>query len=117
MRLAWSGRWGPAPLRLVLDPDAVRDPRDVVEVADHLYRVRDRRVVETLRAKSVDVGLLCLGGVVSELHGEVAERTLAWGEIRPAVVFPLLLRNLVVCALGTEVVGVCRRSVMAALLG
>src|SRR4249919_949369 len=117
MRLAWSGRWGPAPLRLVLDPDAVGDPRDVVEVADDLDRVRDRRVVETLRSKSVDVGLLYLGGVVSELHGEVAERALAWREIRPAVVVHRVLRHLVVCALGTEVVGVCRRSVMAALLG
>src|SRR6188474_3045899 len=65
------------PLRLVVDPDTVRDARDVVEVADHLDRVRDVSVRESLRTQGVDVCLVGLGGERGQLHREVAERTLA----------------------------------------
>ena len=48
------GDRGP-PLRLVLDTDRVRDAVDVVEVADHLDRIVNRRVVPAVRPKRVRV--------------------------------------------------------------
>ncbi len=54
---------------------------------------------------------------VRQLHGEVAEGALARREARLAVVVHRVLSGLVVCALGTEVVGMRRRSVAAELLG
>jgi hypothetical protein len=60
------------PLRLVVDADAVCDARHVVEVADDLDRVRDRRVVEAVLAEGVDVRLADLGGAMGELDREVA---------------------------------------------
>ncbi len=54
---------------------------------------------------------------VRQLHGEVAERPLARREVGLAIVVHRVLSGLVVCALCTEVVGMCRRSVVAALLG
>ena len=69
------------PIGLVVDADAVRDPRHVVEVADDLDRVRDGRVVEALRAQRVDVGLLDLGREVRQLDGELAQRAFARGEL------------------------------------
>ena len=104
------------PLRLVFDPDPVRDARHVVEVADHLDRVRDRGVVQPLRLEHVDVRLVHLRRAVRQLDREVAERTLARREVGLAVVVLRMLCDLVVCALCTEVVCVCDRSVVAALL-
>ena len=61
-----SGRFQ-SPLGLVLDPDAVGDAGHVVEVADHLDRVRDLCVRESLGAQRLDVGLVDLGGEVVSL--------------------------------------------------
>jgi hypothetical protein len=105
------------PVRLVFDPDSVRDARDVVEVADDLDRVRDRRVVEAVRAEGVDLGLADLRGPMRELDREVAQGPLARRELGSAVVVLRVLRDIVCGALGTEVVGVSLRSVAAALLG
>ena len=58
-----------------------------------------------------------LGREVRQLDGEVAERALTRREVGLAVVVRRVSCGLVVCALGTEVVGVCLRSVVAALLG
>jgi hypothetical protein len=60
------------PLRLVLDAHAVRDTRDVVEVADDLDRIRDRRVVEPDRSERAYVGLVDLGREVGQLARELA---------------------------------------------
>jgi hypothetical protein len=115
--LTVRGCLGPCPLWLVLDPDAVCHSRHVVEVADHLDRVGDGRVVEAVRSKRVDVGLVDLSRTMGELDREVAERALARREVRLAIVVLCVLRGLLVCALGTEVVGVRDRSVVTALLG
>jgi hypothetical protein len=72
-----SASLGRHPLRLVVDPDAVRDPRHVVEVADDLDRVGDGGVVEALRVQRVDICLLDLRCEVGELDRELAERALA----------------------------------------
>jgi hypothetical protein len=104
------------PLRLVFDPDPIGDARHVVEVADDLDGVRDRCVVEALCTERVDVGLVDLRREMRQLDREVAERTLARREVGPPVVVLRVLCDLV-CALCTEVVCVCDRSVVAALLG
>jgi hypothetical protein len=70
-----------------------------------------------MRTERVDVGHVDLGGEVGQLHGEVAERALARAQVGLAVVVRYVLCDLVVCALGTEVVGMRDRSVVAALLG
>jgi len=54
---------------------------------------------------------------MGELHGEVAERALTRRELRLPVVVRGVSRKLVCGALGTEVVGVRARSVVAVLLG
>ncbi len=105
------------PFRLVVDPDSVGDARDVVEVRDDLDRIADRCVVESLRPKGVDVRRIHLGCDVRQLHGEVAESTLAWREVGLPIVVRCVLREICFCALGTEVVGMSPRSVVAALLG
>jgi hypothetical protein len=105
------------PLRLVLDADAVRDSRHVVEVPDDLNRVRDGRVVEPVLAERVDVRLLDFGSEVRELARELAQRSLARRELGSAPVLRDLCCGLGCCALCTEVVGVRLRSVVAALLG
>ncbi len=67
---------GRRPLRLVLDPDPVGHAGHVVEVADDLDRVRDRRVVEAVRAECVDVRLVDLRREVGQLDGELAQSAL-----------------------------------------
>jgi hypothetical protein len=105
------------PLGLVVDADAVSHTRDVVEVADDLDRVRDVAVTQPDGPQGVDVSLVDLGREVGQLDCEVAERTLTRREPRLPVVVYRVVCGLVVCALGTEVVGMCRRSVAAGLLG
>ncbi len=106
-----------SPLRLVFDPDPIGDARHVVEVADDLDGVRDRCVDEALCTERVDVGLVHLRREMRQLDREVAERTLARREVGLPVVVLRVLCDLMVCALCTEVVCVCDRSVVAALLG
>ena len=105
------------PVGLVLDPDAVRHTCHVVEVADDLDGVRDGRIVEPLCAEQVDVRLVDLGGEMGQLDREVAERPLARRELRLPVVVLRVSCGLVVCALGTEVVCMRARSVVAVLRG
>jgi hypothetical protein len=112
-----SNRLARDPLRLVLDPDAVCDPRHVVEVRDDLDRVRDCCVVEPVNSKRVGVRLLDLRGQVRQLDCELAERALPRREVGLPPVVLRVRRQLLVCALSTEVVCVSARSVMAALLG
>jgi hypothetical protein len=104
------------PLGLVVDPDSVRHPRHVVEVRDHLNGVADRGVVEFVRPESIDVGTVHLRRQVRQLDGEVAECPLARAQVCVPVVVLRMSRELVVCALCTEVVCVRTRSVVAALL-
>ena len=70
-----------------------------------------------MRAQRVDVGLVDLGRAVGELDRELAERPLARRERGVPPVVLRVLRELFVCALGTEAVGVRLRSVVTALLG
>lgn len=105
------------PFGLVLDADAVRHARHVVEVGDDLNGVADRCVVEAVGAQRVDVGGVDLRREMRQPDREVAEGALSRREARLAVVVCRVLRELVVCALCTEVVGVCLRSVVAVLLG
>ncbi len=68
-------------------------------------------------AERVDVRLVDLCCEMGQLHREVAERSLTRREIGLPVVVRDMLGELGCGALGTEVVGVCLRSVVAALLG
>ncbi len=70
-----------------------------------------------MRAKGVDVGVGDLRREVRQLDREVAEGPLTWRQVSLAIVVHRVVSGLVVCALGTEVVGMCRCSVVAALLG
>jgi len=106
-----------APLRLVVDPDSVRDPCHVVEIRHDLDRIRDRGIIESVCAECVDVGLAHLGRELRELHGEVAERSFARRKVGLPVVMSDVFGELGWGALGTEVVGMRLRSVVAALLG
>ena len=101
------------PLGLVLDPDAVRDPVDVVEVRDDLDRVRDRHVVVARVAEGLHVVLGDRRGREGELDREVAERPAGRVEPRSPVIVRRVLHQLVRCALGTEVVRMRTDSVVA----
>jgi hypothetical protein len=68
-------------------------------------------------AQGVDVGLIDLRREVCQLDRELAQRALAGRQLRLAPVVLRVLRQFFVCALSTEVVGMCPRSVVAALLG
>ena len=70
-----------------------------------------------MRPQSVDVRLAYLCCAVRQLDREVAQRPLARREVGLPVVVLRMLCDLGVCALCTEVVGMCDRSVVAALLG
>jgi len=94
------------PVGLVLDADGLGDPVDVVEVGDDLDRVVDRGVIPPRVAHAGDVLLAYGGGLVRQEHGEIAECTDPGLELRLPVVVGGVLRELVCCALGTEVVGV-----------
>jgi hypothetical protein len=117
LRSANGSDAGSDPFGLVVDADAVRHPGDVVEVGDDLDCVRDRRIVEVVDAQRVDVRRADLSSAVGQLDREVAEGALAGRQIGLLVVVLRVPRKLVVCALGTEVVRVGARSVVAALLG
>src|SRR5436309_8056851 len=101
------------PLGLVLDADGVCDPRDVVEVGDHLNGVVDRTIAPALTAQRLHVLRLERPLRAGELDREVAERPDAWFQIGRPVVPHRGLHELFVCALVTEVVGVGARSVEA----
>ena len=101
------------PVGLVFDADGLGDPVDVVEVGDDLDRIVDRGVAPPLAAQARDVRLTDGRGPVRQEHGEVAERANPRLELRLPVVVGGVLRQLVCCALGTEVVGVRANSVMA----
>ena len=70
-----------------------------------------------MRTERVDVGLIHFRRDVCELHREVAELALARGQVRLPVIVRGMFGELGWGALGTEVVDVCLRSVVAALLG
>src|SRR6185312_6703587 len=101
------------PLRLVVDAHHIRDPVDVVEVGDHLERIVDRRVAPALRAHGIDVCAHDLRRLERHLDGEVAQAAHARLEVRLPVVVSGVLRQLVGCARGTEVVCVRANSVVA----
>ncbi len=106
-----------SPLQLILDPDTVGDARHVVEVGHDLDRVRDRGVVQPDRVKRVDVRLLDVGCRVGELDRELAQRPLARRQLGLPPVVRGVSCELSCGALGTEVVGVRLRSVVAVLCG
>lgn len=101
------------PVRLGADPDRLGDPVDVVEVGDHLDGVVDRRVREPVGAQPVDLSLSDGGRLERQVDREVAERPQARVEAGLPVVVRSVFRELVVCALCTEVVGMRPRSVVA----
>ena len=68
-------------------------------------------------SQCIDVRLLDLRREVGQLDRELAERVLTGRELGAAPIVLRVLRQLLVCALSTEVVCVCPRSVVAALLG
>jgi hypothetical protein len=70
-----------------------------------------------VRAQRVDVRLVDSSRRVRELDREVAERPFPRGELGLPVVVYRVSRQLLVCALGTEVVGVRAGSVVTAQLG
>ena len=70
-----------------------------------------------MRAERIDVTLVHLGSAVREFHREVTERPFARRQRRLAVVVRCVLCDLVCGALGTEVVCMRNRSVVAALRG
>ena len=100
------------PLGLRVDADAVGDPVDVREVGDHLDRVVDRLVAEARGAQGLEVGRADRGGIARQRDGEVAERARPVRQVAAAVVV-CRVDGPVCCALGTEVVGVRARSVVA----
>jgi hypothetical protein len=100
------------PLGLALDTYRVRDPVDVVEVRDHLNGVVDRGIGPAFRTEPLDLRLADGGRLVRQSNGEVAEVAYAWLEVGLPVVVSRMLRKLVVCALGTEVVGMRADSVV-----
>ena len=102
-----------SPLGLVVDPDRVRDAVDVVEVADHLDRIVDRGVVPPMGPERVRVLEPDRGRDRRQLDGVITERTNARLEIRLPIVVGRMLRQLVICALCTEVVCMRKRSVVA----
>jgi hypothetical protein len=73
----------------------------------------DRGVAPPLAAQTCDFCLAYGTGLVRQKHGEVAERADPGLELRLPVVVSGVLRELVCCALGTEVVGMRTNSIMA----
>jgi hypothetical protein len=102
-----------SPIGFRLDPDSLRDPVDVVEVRDHLDRVMDRGIAPPLGPQPLDPRIADRSRLMSQLHGEVAERAHARLEVGPPIIVRCVLRELVWCALGTEVVCVRANSVVA----
>jgi hypothetical protein len=101
------------PLGLGLDADGIGNPVDVVEVRDHLNGVVDRRVGPSSAAERFDLRLVQGGRLVRQRDREVTESANARLEFRLPVVVRRMLGELVVCALGTEVVGMRTNSVVA----
>ena len=95
-----------SPVGLVCDAHGLGDPVDVVEKGDDLDRIVDRGVAPSLAAQAPDFRLAYRRGLVGQKHGEVAERADPGLELRLPVVVGGVLRELVCCALCTEVVGV-----------
>jgi len=108
-----------------LYPEGIGDPRDVVEVGDHLGRVMDRGVIKPLRSEPAQIGRRQLLLAMCQLRGEFAERLVRPGELRLAPVpgdrvheaVGFLLRLDLLGDLGPDVVGVCLRSVVTVELG
>ena len=78
-----------------------------------MNRIVDRGVAPPLAAQERDVRLAYGRGLLRQEHGEVAECADPRLELRLPVIVGGVLRELVCCALGTEVVGVRANSVMA----
>ena len=73
----------------------------------------NRRVGPPLAAKGLNLWAGIRGRLASQLHGEIAEREQTWLEAGLAIVVRRVLRQLLCCALGTEVVCVRLNSVVA----
>jgi hypothetical protein len=73
----------------------------------------NRRVSPPLAAKSLHVWPGIRGRLVRQLHGEIAEREQTRLKAGLAIVVRRVLRQLLCCALGTEVVCVRLNSVVA----
>ena len=115
--VVWRGAaLAATPLGLVLDPDSLGNAVDVVEVGDDLDRVVDRHVVPAVVAELVGVGEPDGGGRLRQLDGVVAEGPYPRLEVGLAVVVRRVSRELLVCALGTEVVCVRECSVVAVIV-
>ena len=66
--------------RLRQYPKPIRDPRDVIEVPNHLGRVVDGPIVEPVSAERVQIRFLHRVLVVRELGAVGAERLVGLGE-------------------------------------
>ena len=110
---------------LDLHPEAVCDPRYVVEVGDYLGSVVDRGVVEPVGSEPIQIGGRHLLLSVRELFGELAQGPIGRGEVRlppvPRYVVNVPIGFLygleLLGDLGPEVVRVRLRSVAAVDLG
>ena len=110
--------------RLRLHAQCIRDPRNVVEVTDHLHRVVDGAIVKAMLAQFIQIAWRHLVLRMGELGRKGAERVIGSGERSGAPVprnrvdqFIRMLRIQRVGDLSTEVVGMRLGSVGAGQLG
>ena len=99
--------------RFVVDAEAVGDAVDVVEVADHLHRDRDRRVVKAVATERLDVLFRDAARGEGELDRVVAQGAVGRVEFSLPIVMNQLLGQRMVPGLPTEVLCVRERSVIA----
>lgn len=105
-----------SPLWLAIDAHGLRDPVDVVEERDDLNGVVDGRVRPPFGPQGLDLWPGVRGRAMGQLNREVTQRAHARLELGLAVVVRGVLRQLLCCALGTEVVCMCLNSVVAVVL-
>ncbi len=104
------------PFGLGADSDALGDAVDVVEVGDHLDRVVDGGVIPAVRAQLVRVRRRDRRRLAGELDRVVAESANRAGQVGLPVVVRRVRRELLICALSTEVVCMRAYSVVAVVL-
>ena len=104
-------------LRFRIDPQAVGNAVDVVEVGNDLDRVQDVPVGKTLGAQSLQVFFLRLGRRAGELFRELGQCSLTRRKRRLTIVALQLLGQFGVSGLATEILSVSLDSIEAAVHG
>ena len=96
-----------------IDAESIGNPVNVVEIGDHLHRIEDVPVVQSVQAEGLQVLRANRGRSASEQLGEFAQGLLTWSKPGEFVVVFDVFGKLRIVSFLTEILSVCFDSIEA----